>query len=474
LWHKGLYKMKKPNLLLLLSDQHRPDFLSVNSDIPVRTPNIANLADQGVNFPKAICPSPMCGPSRACLASGKSYHRAGVPTNRVNYPLDQPTFYKILRDSGYHVAGVGKFDLHKPEFTWGREGDYLLHEWGLSEGVDSEGKIDAIRAATDAFPIGYLEYFSGRDDEIGEYVRKMLADYAYKDDYPEPTPAGPYLAYLESKGLLDVHIKDFWHRSPYTSTDPTPLPDEAYCDTWIADQGLSLLENFEEGNSWFLQVNFAGPHDPLDVTEEMYQRWQEVDFPLPVETGEFSPAVHNQIRRNYAAMIENIDMQVGRFLKVLEERGELDNTIIVYSSDHGEMLGDNNLWMKGLPLQPSVGIPLVVSGPNILKQTKSDALVSLHDLAATFLEYAGENIPEDMDSVSLKPVLEGADTHHRKLVRSAFDSWDLVYDGRYKLVKYKDERELLFDLEEDPNETENLKEQKPETYSRLKDELIKY
>lgn len=129
--------------------------------------------------------------------------------------------------------------------------------------------------------------------------------------------------------------------------------------------------------------------------------------------------------------------------------------------------------MKGVPFQPSVGIPLVISGPNIQTHINSDALVSLHDLAATFLEYAGVNIPEDMDSVSLKPVLEGTSSHHREIVQSAFEGWSLVFDGRFKLIKYEDGSELLFDLDEDPNEIENLTEKKPEIYVRLNERLTR-
>ncbi|MCB8980240.1 MAG: sulfatase-like hydrolase/transferase [Ardenticatenaceae bacterium] len=459
--------MSQPNILLLLSDQHRPDFLTINSDIPVRNPNIANLAAQGMNFTNAVCASPTCAPSRACLASGKSYHRAGVPSNQFNYPLDQPTFYGALRDNGYHVAAVGKFDLHKPEFAWGLDGTHLLNEWGFSEGVDSEGKIDAIRAVTGAWPVGYASFYQRKGGRIGEYMSKILADYPYKDCAPEAKAAGPYTAYLQSNGLLDTHVQDIWFRHPYTSTAPTPLPEHAYGDTWIANQGLALLENFAADKPWFLQVNFAGPHDPVDVTEAMHKRWWDVDFAPPVDSTEFDAATHNEIRRNYAAMIENIDTQVGRYLDLLAARGELENTIVIYASDHGEMLGDHNLWMKSVPYHPSISVPLVISGPGIAQNVVSEALVSLHDLAATFLDYAGLAVPEAMDSVSLQPVLSGEQVAHRDVVFSSLLDWDAVYNGRFKFIQYQDGRTLLFDLREDPHETNNLAEQQPELCSQM-------
>lgn len=464
--------MRQPNILLLLSDQHRPDFLTIHSDIPVRNPNIAQLAAQGTNFTNAVCASPTCAPSRACLASGKSYHRAGVPSNMVNYPLDQPTFYGILREAGYHVAGVGKFDLHKPDFAWGLDGTHLLDEWGFSEGVDSEGKIDAIRAVTGAWPVGYASFYQNKGGRIGEYMTQVLADYPFKDRVPGAKAAGPYTAYLEREGLLNTHVQDIWFRHPYTSTAPTPLPQEAYGDTWIANQGLALLENFAADQPWFLQVNFAGPHDPVDVTEVMHARWRDVNFAPPVDSTEFDAATHNEIRRNYAAMIEHIDTQVGRYLALLAERGELGNTIVIYASDHGEMLGDHNLWMKNVPYHPSIAVPLVMCGPGIAPNVVSEALVSLHDLAATCLDFAGLAVPAAMDSVSLKPVLSGAQAAHRDVVFSSLLEWDAVYDGRFKFVQYENGRTLLFDLQENPHETQNLAEQQPERCRQMAQAIL--
>ncbi len=105
---------KPPNILFLFPDQLRHDFVEPSSGVPVRTPNIRRLAAEGVRFTHAITPAPLCAPARACLASGLEYDRCRVPTNAQNYPLDQPTFYQLLRNSGYHVCGCGKFDLHKP------------------------------------------------------------------------------------------------------------------------------------------------------------------------------------------------------------------------------------------------------------------------------------------------------------------------------------------------------------------------
>src|SRR5690606_33603366 len=140
--------------------------------------------------------------------------------------------------------------------------------------------------------------------------------------------------------------------------------------------------------------NFTGPHDPLDATAAMLEPWRAVDgFPLPNGNTQFPPEKHQLMRQNYSAMCANLDAWVGRILEAVAERGELDNTLIVFSSDHGEMLGDHNRWRKRVPYQPSVGVPLIVAGLDVKQQPARGALASVMDLAATFLDYAGVAIP---------------------------------------------------------------------------------
>ena len=419
----------QPNILFLFPDQLRFDWIGSNADIPVRTPNLDWLAREGMTFTNTICPSPLCAPCRATLASGKEYDRCGVPSNQIDYPLDQPTFYQLLRDSGYHVMGCGKFDLHKPTPNWGLDGKRLLHEWGFSDGVDNEGKIDGVN--------------SGRE-----------------------SPKGPYLQYLEERGLRNVHIEDFAKRRRDV-TFPTPLPDDAYCDNWIATKGLKLIHQTPVDRPWFLQVNFTGPHSPWDITESMAELYRGVMFPKPNRNNQLPPETHDAIRQNYSAMVENIDRQLGIYLEELKKRGELNDTLIVFSSDHGEMLGDHNRWGKSHPYQPSVGVPLVVRGPQVCPNTTSDSPTTILDLTATFLEYAGISIPDEMDSRSLKAVLEGETECHREAVVSGLGDWRLVFDGRYKLIQGFGDDTLLFDLKEDPLENFNIAEVTPTEVDRL-------
>ena len=183
---------------------------------------------------------------------------------------------------------------------------------------------------------------------------------------------------------------------------------------------------------------------------------------------------HVRIRQNYSAMIENIDRWLGIFQDRLRDRGELDNTVVVYSSDHGEMLGDHGRWGKSVPYQASAGVPLVMAGPGIAQGVRSDALVSLMDLAATFIDYADMPVPLEMESVSLRPLLDRGVGQHRDFARSALKvarahagRFRVVQDHRYKLVDGFFEAIALYDRENDPTESENIAESKPDEVARL-------
>lgn len=424
----------KPNILFFLPDQHRHDWLGTNTALPLRTPNLNRLCSTGIQFTNAFTPSPLCAPARACLASGMDYEHCRVPSNRENYPLDLPTYYQRLRDVGYRVCGVGKFDLHKDiaspaaDLDWYVDGSRSLEEWGFTEGIDNEGKID------------------------GSSSYKAAGK-----------PKGPYLAYLHEQGLAEAYVQEHAKRRKHRDAYVTSLPEEAYCDNWVSENGLRFLRDFPKDQPWHLVVNFTGPHNPMDVTQRMHDNWKDVDFPPPVDTEQpgYSPDDHQRNRRHYAAMIENIDRQIGRFIDTVRERGELDNTLIIYSSDHGEMLGDHSRWGKSIWRSPSTGIPLIAVGPSVCAGATSNALVSLHDITATLLDYAGAAPLQDADSRSLRPVLQSPDTQLRRFIFSGLNGWRMVFDGRYKLVVRENEPLLLYDIQNDPQERHDIAEKEP-------------
>jgi choline-sulfatase len=461
----------RPNILFVFTDQQRFDWGGTNADVPVRTPNLDRLADRGVEFTNAVCPSPLCGPSRSCLASGMEYDRCGMLDHTETFPLGTTTYYGRLRDeAGYHVMGCGKFDLTKPDysqpdpgFDWGVDGQHRVEEWGFSDAVDSAGKWDAIESCTEGDP--------------------------YDPTFTEP--ADPYMAYLADRGFAETHVKDFGRRKKgvYTVTDPTPLPEHTYADNWVATTGLELLSRAPTDQPWHLVVNFSGPHAPMDVTEEMYAWYRDpdVDFPAPVDgDGEVDPATHQAIRRNYAAMVENIDRWLGRYVDKLRGRGDLEETLVVFASDHGEMLGDYGRWKKGVPHQPSVGVPMTVAGPGV-ESLRVDTPATVLDLHATFCDYAGLD-PGDVDSRSLRPVLGGqrSPADHRDAVYSGYGAWRLAFDGRHKLVTGYDpdpdaedgmaEHDpgadpLLFDLTGDAPERHSAADDRPDVVADLRETI---
>jgi len=471
-----------PNILFVITDQQRYDWIGTDPDVPVRTPNIDSLAEEGVDFSNAVCPAPLCGPSRTCLASGMEYDEIGIEGND-DYPFDLlgPTCYGRLRDeAGYETIGVGDIDLHNDSPIW-IDTSYGLDSEGFSDGVEIPGK----RAMRGTYRFHLEEDCHLVDVEDAEEELPPGLDPGHD------VPADPYTTYLQERGILEEVIEDWEDRlysdrpvSNYATTRPAPVSEEDYVDNWVGRHGLDFLESAPEDQPWFLFVNFVGPHEPLDVTEEMHgwYRDPDIEFPDPVAPDdELDAETHQEIRRNYAAMCENFDQWLGEYLDVLEDRGEREDTIIVFTSDHGEMLGDHGRWAKGVPRHPSVGVPLIVAGPGIEARGRIDEPVSTLDLHATVLEYAGLD-PGDVDSRSLCPYLEGETDDHRDVVQSGMgkgeeDWWRLAFDGRYKLIaagkEHADEYDppVLFDLESDPGEQTDVADDYPDVVDRLIDHL---
>jgi len=469
------------NVLLVLPDQQRADFVGFLGRHPVRTPHLDHLAARGTAFRRAWTPSPLCAPARASLTLGCDYDRSPVRNNADNMAPEGPSFYRQLRDAGWRVGTCGKLDLLKGYMDWGVDGRHTsdgvskLEQLGFTDGLDSAGKHDAITA--------------------------------YKRGLPEP-----YLSLLEQRGLATAHVSDFAQRrlqfpersmrslygnhhppiESYANVAPTPLPDDAYADNWVGTSALALMEQMSGGGApWFLQVNFPGPHEPLDVTAAMRSSWQGVEFDLPYGRDNQDAGLQQEIRRNYAAMIENIDRWLGRFVDFLAQSGQLDDTLVIYASDHGEMLGDRNLWAKSVPYEPSVNVPLVLAGPGVAAAQVVDHPVSLIDLPPTVFDGAGLPIPASFDGVSLRKTLDSGAMPQRAHVTSGLGSWRAITDGRFKLIVGLDEElpqkqlevgefatdpmgapVLLYDLSSDPHETQDRSQGLPDVRDSLRQALI--
>lgn len=443
---------RQPNFLFLFPDQWRWDWLGCEQAIGVRTPNLDALAARGVRFTQCRVNSPLCGPSRACLATGRRYERAGVRDNKQDTNLAHGTVFQILRNAGYRVATCGKNDLHKGSNHFTESGWHdCLAEYGFTEAVDQGGKWCVRNRIRDHLPEAY-----------GAYLQQQDMDQVYFNDMQRRQ---------DMRQSEQGHVID---------TSPHDLPREHYTDDFCGRAALSLLDGLPVNDPWMLWVNFPGPHEPFDPPAELRKRYDGVTFPQPitgdqlpnghleyeykiryedknnVSTGH-DPNDHQQIRRNYAAMIEGIDEWVGKIIEHVAQRGELDNTVIVFASDHGEMLGDHGLWYKCCAYEASIHVPLICAGPGISPHgTRHDAMIELIDLAATFIELAGESVPEDWDARSFANQLDDStSTPHRDLQFSSLKHWKCVFDGRWKLIQTQDAQPVLFDLETDPDELNN-------------------
>lgn len=423
----------RPNILFVFPDQHRFDWRSDHPALDLRTPALDSLTAGGVRFDRAICPSPLCAPSRACLAAGREYRRLAVRNNQQNFPADVPTFYQSLRDAGYQVGSCGKLDLDKARSDWGLDGRKHIAEWGFTHGLDSAGKWDAVNSG-------------------------------------HAVPLDPYMAALHAAGQAATHVADMRRRKDKFAVHPTPLPDDLYGDNWVGARAREILASFTPGRPWFLQVNFPGPHDPWDVTAAMLASVAGRRMPPVIAPGTGTIDQHVAVRRNYTAMVENIDRHLGLMLAALRERGEFSNTVVIYSSDHGEMLGDHGQWGKSRPWQPSVGVPLILRAPGVRAGTRVAAPVNLIDLAATILDYAGQPDLPDWDSRSLRPLAEGRADTVRDVVRSGLNDWQSVQDTEWKLVVAGDDVQL-FNLIADPDELKNLAGQRADVAARLRANL---
>jgi len=415
----------QPNILFLFPDQHRHDWLGCAGNLPLNTPNLDNLAQEGTRFTRCYTPSPICSPARACLATGRRYTRTEVSSNGQNTPVDLPNYYRMLRDGGYQVSGVGKFDLHKPDLNWGPEGKAMLDEYGFTSGCDNEGKGDAITA------------YNKNGDK----------------------PVGPYMHHLQKQGVLESYRDIYFtngKRHGLCFSAINPLPSDDYCDNWVGKNALKEIQNFKKEKPWHLVVNFVGPHDPYDVLPEMEESTKYHDFPKAHANDKNDPDEILLRQRYYAAMIENIDKRVGELIAAVEKRGELNNTLIIYCSDHGEMLGDHNRWAKGVMHEASSHVPLIVKGPNVRSGQIKDDLISMHDISAMILEAANIPLDEGMDAVSPWPALKGEDKPSRSHLSIGLGNWRLLVEGDYKYVLTKDGEQRLINLKNDPLEDGDL------------------
>lgn len=452
---------KRPNILWYCTDQQRHDTIGSLGNPHVRTPNIDRLKAGGTAFTRAYAQSPICTPSRASFLTGRYPATTHVHRNgNAGFPESETLVTRIFADAGYDCGLIGK-----------------LHLASAANGVE---------ARTDD---GYAVFEYSHDPLPREHSNGN----AYHQWLIEEKGVEPAEAYANSREYLCDGV-----------------PAELHQTTWATDRAIDFIESRQD-TPWLLSINVFDPHPPFDPPKSYRNKYRPEDMPPPLfrpsdlerqkdfaevsqqsvvavdptEAAVAEPASANtatippksfngqEIKAAYYAMIELIDDEFGRLVDYLEDSGQLENTLIVFHSDHGEMLGDHGLLYKGCRFfEGLVHVPLMFFWQGrFVSGVEADALVELVDLAPTLLEAAGLPVPASMQGKSLVPILEGkagADSHKPVVVCEFNDALGsnefprpthatMTFDGRYKTIVYHGlDLGEIFDLETDPGEFVNL------------------
>jgi arylsulfatase A-like enzyme len=452
----------RPNILFLMADQYRWDALGSVNPL-VKTPNLDSLAARGVRFGRATVNAPMCMPSRYSMMTGLYPSQVGVRHNAQMCPTDEdlpvPVLAQRLREAGYQTAGFGK--TH-----W-----YLGKEGAPNIPVETSTRGFEVRAQRNTDEPGRVEPGAV---QMGHHRPEDFAALAV-----ETQPEGSEETVAGYKG--------------FTSS----VPPERHTEAWLTDEALEFLDGGrDEAKPFFVYLSFDFPHAPFNVPpgyEELYDLEEIPPRPAPPEGAdlaghagaqwhawdewlrETTALERRRATLRYYALCSYVDAQFGRVLRRLEETGEAENTFVVFTSDHGEMLGDRRRFSKYCLYEGSVRVPLIVAGPGVpdrLRGTTDDRPAELVDVLPTLLSVAGEAKPPEFPGANLlaEPARTAnfAEMHGKGYTRLQEAPAYMWRTRDWKLITYlpgvvadagarvHEARGELYDLRADPNEYENL------------------
>jgi len=427
---------EKINILFIMSDQHRGDCIGAAGAGFVETPHLDKLAKEGVLFENAYASVPSCLPARASILTGMSPWRSGqlgyTPIPEFKYELP-----KLFTTAGYRTHAIGKNHFTPMRNTHGYQTVELEEAW----------------------------YTTIKDADKCDYTLW------FEKNAPEKDINASGLHYTDHRGGVFTYAEDL---------HPT---------YWTAERAIQFLESYKKDKPWLLKVSFQRPHPPFDPPRRWLDYYRNVNIPKAKvgiwaeekygdktgslaelknpTSGNFSNEEIESSRRAYYAAISFVDEQLGRVLEVLDQRGEFENTLIIYTSDHGDMMGDNHMWRKCRPYEGSTRIPMIVRWPENLQLMAKrglvrDELVELRDVLPTFLDVAGMQKPQIMDGASMLDILRGKpgrkilDLEHSQIYEKD-NAWVALTDGRYKYIYFTlTGQQQLFDLQNDPHELYDL------------------
>lgn len=424
---------EQPNILVILSDQHGAQWSAPYGHPIIQTPNMDRLAAQGTVFDNAYCNSPICVPSRMSFMTGLHVRHTKVWDNGVPLPSDVPTWAHLARTAGYDVVLSGK-----------------MHFRGL--------------------------------DELHGFRKQLAYDINAQNlpnipDWSQPLPQKPPV----------TKIKAEIGRSK-----------EVIADDAVTAAALSYIkEDARQKHPWAMVTGYVAPHPPFVVPQEYAEMYppEEMDLPhIPnghleqlhashqrmvkwrgQTAGGISEANIRRARSIYYGLITYLDDQIGQLLAALEETNQLENTIIIYMSDHGEMLGEHGIWAKSNFYEQSAHVPLIISGPGLPQNQRISQNVSTVDVTATLLEIMNAQPIHPIDGNSLLPLMHdnGDDWKDEALSEYYADGstrpWAMLKQEAYKLVYSHNEPMELYNLDDDPGEFNNLA--RDEAYGATRDRL---
>ena len=466
------------NIILFMTDQQRAEYVGyAKNGCGALTPNIDRIASHAY-FTNCQTTNPICTPARTSLITGRYSRQIGTLTMSGDLFPQIPTFMQALQKAGYTTYGIGK--LH-----------YLqTYPWSTPRGCG----MDFVAGAEEEKRFGYdfLWETAGKQQTVGNYC-------FYGD-------------YLNQKGMLPS-VRDFFQACGgingdtadhnYDQALPWPFAEEDYVDVVTGRMAREHLERHPADRPFYMLVSFCGPHKPYDAPQrylDMFPLERVDNFLLPEGqrlTSEEKESLYRQ-RHSAKAMLRLIDDQIGEILKVLERRELLQDTLVLFTSDHGDMLGDHYMIQKGVPWRQAMNVPLAAWLPGAPRIGQCTCPVELHDIAATILDYAGLSPQKALSrdwpayndlipSRSFLPVLKQTCKRHREFCYSESDyseerhatsdpaevlrkrgaggrrsnAWRCIITETSKYIRYlgyaQDEfaYEEFYDLAQDPNETKN-------------------
>ncbi len=491
---------RRPNVLFIICDQLRADHLGFAGNAIVRTPNIDSIAERGTVFDRAYVNNPVCMPNRSTIMTGRMASAHGVIFNdRSLDPLDT-TFVSRLRDAGWRTALLGKShlqhgesrvavaDLGKPA---GRRSPFD-DGWDTLEHNERYERGEVV-APDDFYGFGEIQLTVGHGAQIGAHHYQWAREHGVPH---EVLRAG-----------LDHRFDGVERRPEWWQLHPAPYPEEIHSTNYVTERTIDFIERSEADDTpWMAWCSFPDPHHPMAPPEPWFHRHDPSEIELPTtfeDPGDDWPA-HLQLLRSLDpddelwvapfgptaeltraaiaatyGMIEYIDDGVGRILATLDRLDAADDTIIVFTSDHGDMMGDHGLMLKLIMhFQGCLRVPLIIDAPGHTAG-RTDSLAASIDLPHTLLDLCGVGEYQGMQGVSLRPLLEDASATVREavLVEDDFPTAETgapfpmktrtTVTSTHRYTRDSDGFEMLYDLEHDPDELVNLAADDRDPHARM-------